>query len=68
MARGTVFGRIAPEQKERIVDALRRRGRYIAMISDGVNDTRSLKKAHVGVAMQSGSSVTCDVADLGSRR
>ncbi len=47
MARGTVFGRIAPEQKERIVDALRRRGRYIAMISDGVNDTRSLKKAHV---------------------
>ncbi|MDP9433758.1 MAG: HAD-IC family P-type ATPase, partial [Actinomycetota bacterium] len=64
VARRTVFGRIAPEQKERIVDALRRRGRYVAMIGDGVNDTRSLKKAHVGVAMQSGSSVTRDVADL----
>jgi cation-transporting ATPase E len=64
VVRGTVFGRIAPEQKERIVDALRRRGRYVAMIGDGVNDTRSLKKAHVGVAMQSGSSVTRDVADL----
>jgi cation-transporting ATPase E len=64
VARGTVFGRIAPEQKERIIDSLRRRGRYVAMIGDGVNDTRSLKKAHVGVAMQSGSSVTRDVADL----
>ncbi len=59
-----MFGRIAPEQKERIVDALRRRGRYVAMIGDGVNDTRSLKRAHVGVAMESGSSVTRDVADL----
>lgn len=60
----TVFGRVAPEQKEQIVDALRRRGHYVAMIGDGVNDTRSLKRAHVGVAMQSGSSVTRDVADV----
>jgi cation-transporting P-type ATPase E len=64
VVQGTVFGRVAPQQKEQIVDALRRRGHYVAMIGDGVNDTRALKKAHVGVAMQSGSSVTRDVADL----
>ena len=60
----TVFGRIAPEQKEQIVDALRRRGRQVAMVGDGVNDARALKRAHVGVAMRSGSAVTRDVADI----
>jgi cation-transporting ATPase E len=60
----TVFGRVAPEQKERIVASIRRRGRYVAMIGDGVNDARALKGAHVGVAMRSGSAVTRDVADI----
>ena len=64
VARGTVFGRIAPEQKERIVGSLRRQGRYVAMIGDGVNDARALKRAQVGVAMLSGSAVTRDVADI----
>src|SRR5215207_7305426 len=64
VARGTVFGRIAPEQKERIVGSLRRQGRYVAMIGDGVNDARALKQAQVGVAMRSGSAVTKDVADI----
>ena len=59
-----VFGRVSPDQKERVVDSLRRRGRYVAMIGDGVNDARALKKAHVGVAMRSGSPVTRDVADI----
>ncbi len=63
-ARTTVFGRIAPEQKERLVDSLRRQGRYVAMIGDGVNDARALKRAQVGVAMRSGSAVTRDVADI----
>jgi cation-transporting ATPase E len=63
-ARATVFGRIAPEQKERLVDSLRRRGRYVAMIGDGVNDARALKRAQVGVAMANGSAVTRDVADI----
>ncbi|HEY0125932.1 MAG TPA: HAD-IC family P-type ATPase, partial [Blastococcus sp.] len=62
--RTTVFGRIAPEQKERLVEALRRQGRYVAMIGDGVNDARALKRAHVGVAMSSGSAVARDVADI----
>jgi cation-transporting P-type ATPase E len=59
-----VFGRIAPEQKEQIVDSLRRRGHHVAMVGDGVNDARALKRAQVGVAMRSGSSVTRDVADI----
>ncbi|HZB18330.1 MAG TPA: HAD-IC family P-type ATPase [Blastococcus sp.] len=64
VARTTVFGRIAPEQKERLVESLRRQGRYVAMIGDGVNDARALKRAHVGVAMRSGSAVARDVADI----
>ena len=59
-----VFGRVAPEQKEQIVDSLRRRGHQVAMVGDGVNDARALKRAQVGVAMRSGSSVTRDVADI----
>ena len=53
-----------PEQKERIVLALRRQGHYVAMVGDGVNDARALKAAQVGVAMRSGSAVTRDVADI----
>ncbi|MCW2698856.1 MAG: ATPase, P-type (transporting), superfamily, subfamily [Blastococcus sp.] len=64
VADSTVFGRIAPEQKERIVASLRRQGRYVAMVGDGVNDARALKQAQVGVAMRSGSAVTRDVADI----
>ncbi|MCA9891617.1 MAG: HAD-IC family P-type ATPase [Anaerolineae bacterium] len=60
----TVFGRITPDQKERLVDALRQQGHYVAMIGDGVNDVLSLKKADIGIAMQSGSSATRSVADM----
>ncbi len=64
VASGTVFGRVDPGQKERIIAFLRRQGRYVAMVGDGVNDARALKAAHVGVAMRSGSAVTRDVADI----
>jgi cation-transporting P-type ATPase E len=64
VAKGVVFGRVAPEQKERIVVSLRRQGGYVAMVGDGVNDARALKAAQVGVAMRSGSAVTRDVADI----
>jgi cation-transporting ATPase E len=59
-----VFGRITPEQKEMLVEMLRSSGHFTAMIGDGVNDVLSLKKADVGVAMQSGSSATRAVADI----
>ena len=60
----TIFGRITPEQKEKLVDALKRRGYYVAMMGDGVNDVLSLKKAHLGIAMQSGTAATRNVADI----
>jgi len=60
----TIFGRVTPYQKERLVEALRRRGHYVAMIGDGVNDVLSLKKAQLGIAMQSGSQAARGVADI----
>jgi cation-transporting ATPase E len=63
-AGATIFGRITPQQKQRLVGALRRRGHYIAMVGDGVNDVLSLKQAHLGIAMQSGSAATRNAADI----
>jgi len=60
----TIFGRIAPEQKAQLVDALSKQGHYVAMMGDGVNDILALKKAKLGIAMQSGSSATRSVVDM----
>lgn len=60
----TIFGRITPQQKEKLVRALRAEGHYVAMIGDGVNDVLSLKQANLGIAMQSGTQATRAVADL----
>jgi len=62
--RNTVFCRITPDQKKALVRALADRGRFTAMIGDGVNDVPALKQARLAVAMGSGSQITKGIADI----
>lgn len=60
----TIFARVMPEQKERIIDTFKRHGYFTGMVGDGVNDALALKKADLGVAMFSGANATRRVADI----
>ncbi len=60
----TVVGRISPEGKQAIVEALRDDGRYVAMVGDGVNDVPALKSARLAIAQGSGTQMARSVADL----
>ncbi len=62
--RYTVFGRVKPEQKRQLVQALQKAGHTVAMTGDGVNDVLALKSADCSVAMASGSDVASQVAHL----
>ncbi len=60
----TIFARILPEQKERIITALQKNGAYTGMVGDGVNDALALKKSDLGIAMYAGASASRRVADI----
>ncbi len=60
----TVFGRVTPEQKQRIVKAYQANGKIVGFVGDGVNDVLALKDADCGIAMAAGSDAAKQVAHI----
>lgn len=59
-----IFARLKPEHKLRIIKTLKQEKIYTAMIGDGVNDLPAIKEADMGIAMEEGSGITKEVADI----
>ena len=59
-----IFARLKPDHKLRIIETLKKEKIYTAMIGDGVNDLPAIKAADMGIAMEEGSKITKEVADI----
>ena len=64
IAQTTIFARVSPEQKSRIIQAHRGLGGDVAYLGDGVNDAVALHRADVGISVDSGTDVAKDAADI----
>ncbi|WP_369962187.1 magnesium-translocating P-type ATPase [Leifsonia sp. EB34] len=60
----TIFARVSPEQKARIIRALREKGRAVGFLGDGVNDALALHSADIGISVDSAVDVAKDAADV----
>ena len=60
----TVFGRVTPDQKRKLIRAFKAEGHTVAMTGDGVNDVLALKDADCSIAMASGSDIACHVSNI----
>jgi Mg2+-importing ATPase len=61
---GTIFARVSPEQKNRVIVALKARGHVVGYIGDGINDAPSLHSADVGISVMNGVEVAKDAAKI----
>jgi Mg2+-importing ATPase len=60
----TIFARVSPEQKEKIIKALQRAGRVVGYMGDGINDAPSLKAADVGISVNNAVDISREAADI----
>ncbi len=64
VSQATIFARVSPEQKARIIRLLRHSGRSVGFLGDGVNDALALHEADIGISVESAADVAKDAADV----
>jgi len=62
--RTTVFAKLTPDQKTRVIRCLQRQGRVVGFLGDGINDSPALKQADVGISVDTGADIARESADL----
>lgn len=60
----SIFGRVSPQQKKLLVEALQRQGHFVAMMGDGINDISAMKQSNCSITVNNGSEITKNIADI----